>query len=252
MPVLGPARFCQWTQVSNLAREGEHAKVLSQFGLSSGGDKLNPWSTRADFPARKSPILLGVWSGREDSNLRSPGPEPTTDVLSCCFVRFVLRVVPPFCMVFASQWTQVGPTLGGTLPSGNDHQLGTTLCFWPRRHTGGFTGLTHGEGNRADSNTQRHRRFYSSLEDTGRGTPPRRPKFPGIGAGPLQELDLGDYLRTQPNTSLHFLRSKPLTAAAGCQLRKVGEGAVGRPQVLNPFEHPRRVAGTSPALTRAA
>ena len=57
-----------------------------------------------------------------------------------------------------------------------------------------------------------------------------------VSAGPLQELDLRDYLRTQPNTFLHFLRSKPLTPPASGQLRKVSERAFGRLQVFNPFE----------------
>ena len=57
-----------------------------------------------------------------------------------------------------------------------------------------------------------------------------------IGTSPLQELDLCDYLRTQPNTFLHFLRSKPLTPPASGQLRKVSERAFRRLQVFNPFE----------------
>src|ERR1700733_16209184 len=57
-----------------------------------------------------------------------------------------------------------------------------------------------------------------------------------ISAGPLQELDRCDYLRTQPNTFLHFLRSKALTPPASGQLRKVGERAFRRIQVFNPFE----------------
>jgi hypothetical protein len=48
-----------------------------------------------------------------------------------------------------------------------------------------------------------------------------------IGPSPLQELDLRDYLRTQPNTFLHFVGSEPLTPSTGGQLREVGEGAKG-------------------------
>ena len=57
-----------------------------------------------------------------------------------------------------------------------------------------------------------------------------------IGPSPLQELDLCDYFRTQPNIILHFLRSKALIPPAGGQLREVSERAFRRLQVCNPFE----------------
>jgi hypothetical protein len=57
------------------------------------------------------------------------------------------------------------------------------------------------------------------------------------GTGPLQKLNLCDYLRAHPNTFLHFLRGKPLTPSARGGLGKVREGALGRLQVLNPLKN---------------
>jgi integrase len=62
-------------------------------GLATRGSKSEgkPTSHDTNHDTKQSleRIELGLsyrneWSGREDSNLRPPGPEPTTDVLSCC------------------------------------------------------------------------------------------------------------------------------------------------------------------------
>jgi hypothetical protein len=56
-----------------------------------------------------------------------------------------------FCVLYRlSVWfsgangPKLDPPLEGTRPSRKDLQLGTALCFWPRRHRGGFPGSTQG------------------------------------------------------------------------------------------------------------
>ncbi len=43
-----------------------------------------------------------------------------------------------------------------------------------------------------------------------------------IGSGPLQELDVCDQVRADPDTFLHFLRGEPLPPSAGGRLGKRG------------------------------
>jgi len=57
-----------------------------------------------------------------------------------------------------------------------------------------------------------------------------------IGARPLQELNLYDYLRAQPNAFLHFLCGEALAPSAGGRFRKVREGALRRFQVFDLLE----------------
>jgi hypothetical protein len=55
-----------------------------------------------------------------------------------------------------------------------------------------------------------------------------------VGPSPLQEPYLCDYLRAQPNKFLHFLRGMELAPSG--RLGKVGEGAFGHLEVLNPLK----------------
>ena len=68
-------------------------KALDALATRPGNSEGKPpsYDTNGDTPAISDAVVSQLnyrqeWSGREDSNLRPPGPEPTTEVLSCCFV----------------------------------------------------------------------------------------------------------------------------------------------------------------------
>ena len=68
-----------------------------------------------------------------------------------------------------------------------------------------------------------------------------------IGTGPLQKLNLCDYLRATPNTFLHFLRGKPLTHRSGVGSGRFAKGRLGIFRCLIRSKTSRRVASTGPS-----
>jgi hypothetical protein len=67
------------------ALEGLASRRTNSVSKSTSYD-TNYDTTQASGHIDSDVTYRKEWSGREDSNLRPPGPEPTTDLLTCCFI----------------------------------------------------------------------------------------------------------------------------------------------------------------------